>query len=157
MQVFYDAASNKESEIQIIPLDWDQAHTLNFNVTLSRPGSWGISLIGRLGSGLPYTPKIANVGASFENSERKSVQHTFDLKANREFTFIGGKYSAYIKVYNILDRRNEIDVYSDTGRAGYTIEPRGSVKGVNTLDEFINRPDYYSEPRRVIVGISVGF
>ncbi len=157
MQIFYDAKSNKESEIQIIPLDWDQAHTLNFNVTLSKPVSWGISLIGRLGSGLPYTPKIANVGASFKNSERKSVQHTFDLKAHREFKFIGGKYSAYIKVYNILDRRNEIDVYSDTGRSGYTIEPRGSVRGVNTLDEFRTRPDYYSEPRRVIVGASVGF
>ena len=157
MQIFYDAKSNKESEIQIIPLDWDQAHTLNFNVTLSKPVSWGISLIGRLGSGLPYTPKIANVGASFKNSERKSVQHTFDLKAHREFKFIGGKYSAYIKVYNILDRRNEIDVYSDTGRSGYTIEPRGNVRGVNTLDEFRTRPDYYSEPRRVIVGASVGF
>ncbi len=157
MQVFYDAKSNRESEIQIRPLDWDQTHTLNFNVTLSRPGSWGISLIGRLGSGLPYTPEIVNVGASFENSERKPVQHTFDLKAHREFKFIGGKYSVFIKVYNILDRRNEIDVYSDTGRSGYTIEPRRNVRGVNTLDEFRTRPDYYSAPRRVIVGASVGF
>ncbi len=157
MQVFYDVKSNKESEIQIRPLDWDQTHTLNFNVTLSKPGSWGISLIGRIGSGLPYTPEIINVGASFENSERKPFQYTFDMKAHREFKFIGGKCSAYIKVYNILDRRNEINVYSDTGRSGYTIEPRRSVRGVNTLDEFRTRPDYYSEPRRVMVGASVGF
>ncbi|MBA7601213.1 Vitamin B12 transporter BtuB [subsurface metagenome] len=157
MQVFYDARSNRESEIQVVPLTWDQTHTLNFNVTLSRPGSWGFSLIGRLGSGLPYTPKIVGVGASFENSERIPIQYTFDLKANRDFKFIGGKASAFFKVYNILDRRNEINVYSDTGRSGYTIEPRGSVRGVNTLDEFRTRPDYYSEPRRVIVGVSVGF
>ncbi|MBW8034909.1 MAG: TonB-dependent receptor [Planctomycetes bacterium] len=157
MQVFNDAKSNKESEIQIVPLTWDQTHTLNFNVTVSRPGSWGFSLIGRLGTGLPYTPKIENAGASFENSERKPIQYTFDLKTHRDFKFIGGKYSAFIKVYNIFDRRNEILVYSDTGRAGYTIEPRGGVRGVNTLEEFLTRPDFYSEPRRVIVGVSLGF
>ena len=157
LQVFYDARSNKESEIQIVPLTWDQTHTLNFNMALSRPGHWGFSLIGRLGTGLPYTPKIENVGASFENSERKPGQYTFDLKAHRDFKIMGGKYSAFIKVYNIFDRRNEILVYSDTGRAGYTLEPRGSVRGVNTLEAFLTRPDFYSEPRRVIIGVSLGF
>jgi hypothetical protein len=66
-------------------------------------------------------------------------------------------YSVYVKAYNIFDRQNEKLVFSDTGRAGYTIEPRGSVRGVNTLDEFRTRPDYYSEPRRVIFGVSIGF
>ncbi|MCH8327611.1 MAG: TonB-dependent receptor [Candidatus Marinimicrobia bacterium] len=157
LQVFYDAQSNTESEIQVVPLTWDQTHTFNFNITLSSPGSWGLSLIGRLGSGLPYTPKIENTGASFKNSERKPSQYTFDLKAHRGFNFIGGKYSVFIKAYNIFDRRNEILIYSDTGRAGYTIEPRGSVRGVNTLQEFLTRPDFYSEPRRVLVGVSLGF
>ena len=157
LQVFYDARSNKESEIQIVPLTWDQTHTLNLNMTLSRPGHWGFSLIGRLGTGLPYTPRIENVGASFENSERKPGQYTFDLKAHRDFNLMGGKYSAFIKAYNIFDRRNEVLVYSDTGRAGYTLQPRGSVRGVNTLQEFLIRPDFYSEPRRVIVGVSFGF
>jgi outer membrane receptor protein involved in Fe transport len=156
-QVFKDAKSNKESEIQIVPLDWDQTHTLNFNISMSQPGNWGLSLIGRLGSGLPYTPKIENVGATFENSERKPVQYTFDLKVHKDFKFLGSRGSAYIKAYNILDRKNEVLVYSDTGRAGYTIKPHGSVKGVNTFEEFLNRPDYYSEPRRVIFGVSVGF
>jgi len=156
-QVFKDAKSNKESEIQIVPLDWDQTHTLNFNISMSQPGNWGLSLIGRLGSGLPYTPKIENVGATFENSERKPVQYTFDLKVHKDFKFLGSRGSAYIKAYNILDRKNEVLVYSDTGRAGYTIKPHGSVKGVNTFEEFLNRPDYYSEPRRVIFGVSAGF
>ena len=40
---------------------------------------------------------------------------------------------------------------------GYPIEPRGSVRGVNTLQEFLTRPDFYSEPRRVIIGVSLGF
>ena len=156
-QVFKDAKSNKESEIQIVTLDWDQTHTLNFNITISQPGNWGLSVIGRLGSGLPYTPKIENVGATFENSERKQPQYSFDLKAQKEFKAMGTVYSVYVKAYNIFDRQNEKLVFSDTGRAGYTIEPRGSVRGVNTLDEFRTRPDYYSEPRRVIFGVSIGF
>ncbi len=156
-QVFKDAKSNKESEIQIVPLDWDQTHTLNFNITISQPGNWGLSLIGRLGSGLPYTPKIENVGATFENSERKQPQYSFDLKAQKEFKIMGTVYSVYVKVYNIFDRKNEKLVFSDTGRAGYTIDPPVSVRGVNTLDEFLTRPDYYSEPRRVIFGVSIGF
>ena len=91
LQVFYDTQSNKESEIQVVPLTWDQAHTFNFNITLSSPGSWGLSLIGRRGSGLPYTPKIENTGASFKNSERQPSQYKFDRKAHRSFNFIGGK------------------------------------------------------------------
>ena len=156
-QVFKDAKSNKESEIQIVPLDWDQTHTLNFNITMSQPGSWGLSLIGRLGSGLPYTPKIENVGATFENSERKPPQYSFDLKAQKEYIIMGTVYSVYVKAYNIFDRKNEKIVYSDTGRAGYNIDPPVGVRGVNTLDEFLTRPDYYSEPRRVIIGVSAGF
>ena len=40
---------------------------------------------------------------------------------------------------------------------GHTIRPRTSVKGVNTLDDFWNKPDFYSEPRWIILGASIGF
>lgn len=154
---YYDARNNKESEVQVVPLDWDQSQTLNFTVTLSEPDIWGVSIIGRLGSGLPYTPKVSNVGATFENSQRKPTQYNFDLRAHTEFKLFGLKYSIFLKIYNLFDHKNEIQVYSDTGRSGYTIESHGSVRGVNTLAEYLNRPDYYSEPRRVILGFSVGF
>ncbi len=91
------------------------------------------------------------------NSERKPTQYTFDIKAHKDLKFVNAKYSVFIKVFNILDRKNELLVYSDTGRAGHTIRPRTSVKGVNTLNDFRNRPDFYSEPRRIILGASVGF
>jgi outer membrane receptor for ferrienterochelin and colicin len=154
---YHDARSNKESEIQVVSLDWDQTHTLNMQVTVSQPGSWGVSLIGRLGSGLPYNPKVVDVGTTFENSERKPPQYTFDLRAHKDFRLRGLEYSIFLKVYNLFDRKNEIIVYPDTGRAGYTIVPRGSVRGVNTLEEYLNRPNFYSEPRRVISGVSLEF
>jgi len=159
--VFYDRQSDppRESEIQVVPLDWDQTHTLNFVVTLGRPNSWNLSLIGRFGSGLPYTPEVQHLRTSFENSERKPAQYTFDLYAYKEFQWRNLKYSIFLKVYNLFDRKNENQVYLDTGRAGYTLVSRyaGDVQGVNTLEDFLNRPDFYSEPRRVVAGITVGF
>jgi hypothetical protein len=79
------------------------------------------------------------------------------MKAQKEYIIMGAVYSVYVKAYNIFDRKNEKIVYSDTGRAGYNIDPPVGVRGVNTLDEFLTRPDYYSEPRRVIIGVSAGF
>ena len=149
----------RESEIQVVSLDWDQTHTLNISVILSQPGSWGLSILGRMGSGLPYTSSYQGVRTSFENSERKPPQYTFDLRAHKVFKIGGLEYSIFLKVYNLFDLKNEIKIYSDTGRAGYTLAYRyaGMVRGVNTLEEYFNRPDYYSEPRRVILGMSLGF
>jgi len=142
-----------------VPLDWDQSHTLNFTFTLGDPTSWSVSLIGRLGSGLPYTPEVQNLRTSFENSERKPAQQTFDLRAYKNFRIGRLNYSLFLKVYNLFDRRNENQVYLDTGRAYYTLVSRyaGDVRGVNTLKDFLNRPDFYSEPRQVVFGVSVSF
>ncbi|MDZ7310326.1 MAG: TonB-dependent receptor [candidate division KSB1 bacterium] len=159
--VFYNQQSNppRASEIQVVPLDWDQTHTLNFDVTVGDAKTWGISLIGQLGSGLPYTPEEQNIRIDIENSARKPPQYNFNLRAYRTFRIAGLEYSAFLRVFNLLDRRNENFVYLDTGRAGYTLVSRyaGDVRGVNTLEEFLRRPDWYAEPRQMVLGLSVGF
>jgi hypothetical protein len=58
----------------------------------------------------------------------------------------------------LLDRRNEIDVYQDTGRAGYSLVSHYTGERntyINTLDEWIKRPDFYSEPRKILIGFSI--
>ena len=55
---------------------------------------------------------------------------------------------------------NEVEVFTDTGRAGYTLELTRTTqqpRGVNTLEEFFTRPDYYSAPRQIVLGASVEF
>jgi outer membrane receptor for ferrienterochelin and colicin len=159
--VFYNQQSDppRASEIQVVPLDWDQTHTLNFDVTVGNAKTWGVSLIAQLGSGLPYTPEEQNIRIAFENSSRKPPQYTFNLRAYKSFRLAGLEYSAFLRVFNLLDRHNENYVYLDTGRAGYTLVSRyaGDVRGVNTLEEFLRRPDWYAEPRQVVLGLSVGF
>ncbi|MCH7574350.1 MAG: TonB-dependent receptor [Candidatus Marinimicrobia bacterium] len=163
--VFADASSSlpRESEIQTVPLDWDQRHTFNLTATLSDPNrGWGISVIGKLNTGAPYTPTLRatrGVRASFENSERKPIQVNFDLKGTKSFAVGPYTLSAFLKVFNLFDARNVNTVFSSTGRADFTSDIlfAGRVKGVNTLEEWYSRPDYYTEPRRVQMGFNIEF
>ena len=148
----------KKSNIQVVPLDWDQRHTVNLSLSYNNPRILGIGLIGQFQSGLPYTPAIQNKETTFENSGRKPFNYNVDLRISRELVLFKMKYNFFIKIYNLFDQKNEIDVYTDTGRAGYSLishyiaERRGYV---NTLDEWLTRPDYYSEPRKVLIGFDV--
>ena len=163
--VFADASSTppRESELQTVPLDWDQKHTLNLTTTLNGPqGNWGLSVIGKLNTGKPYTPTLRatrGVRASFENSERKPVHVNFDLKGTRNFKVGPYTLAMFLKVFNLFDARNVNTVFSSTGRADFTSDIlfAGRVQGVNTLDEWYSRPDYYTEPRRVQVGLNIAF
>ncbi|RLB00990.1 MAG: TonB-dependent receptor, partial [Deltaproteobacteria bacterium] len=160
--VFYDQQTDppRESEKQVVPLDWDRTHTLNISLTASQLNNWGISIIANLWSGLPYTPEIQSIRTSFENSERKPAQYNFDLKAHKNINLRGITCSIFLKVYNLFDRKNEQLVYTDTGRAGYTLIARHigrPIEVVNTIADFLNRPDFYSEPRQVIVGMALEF
>ena len=159
---FLDAVGGRESEIRVVPLDWDQTHTLNTNVTIVYRENWGASLLGKLGSGLPYTFEPAQIGAQFtrfENNERRPARITFDLNAHKDLVVRGMHGSVFLKVFNLLDRRNEIAVYNDTGRAGYTIRTQfwGEWTDIGTVEDWVNRPHMYSQPRRIQLGIGLGF
>jgi hypothetical protein len=150
----------KQTNIQVVPLNWDQRHTVNLSVSYNNPRLLSIGLIGQFQTGLPYTPEIQSLESTFENSGRKPVNYNVDLRISREFQFDKFSSTLFIKVFNLFDRLNENDVYNDTGRANYSLisqyigERRANV---NTLDEWLLRPDYYSEPRRILAGFDVSF
>ena len=159
---FLDEISGRESEIRVVPLDWDQTHTLNVNLMVTIPGNWGLSILGKFGSGLPYTFEPPQTGAQFtrfENNERKPANITIDLNAHKKFNIGGIRGSLFMKVYNLFDRRNEIAVYNDTGRAGYTVRTQywGEWVDIGSESQWVNRPHMFSQPRRVILGFSLGF
>lgn len=158
---FLDATSGREGEIKFVPLDWDQTHTLNTNISITYPGNWGVSILGRLGSGLPYTyepPQVGTQYTRFENNERKPMNMSFDLNLNKKIQVAGITGSVYMKIYNLFDRKNEIAVYNDSGRAGYTIRTQywGEWKDIGTVKDWMNRPHMYSQPRRIVVGFNIG-
>lgn len=149
-----------ESNKQLVPLNWDRRHSLNFTITAGTPGDFIVSAIGRLGSGLPYTPSLINQRTGLENSDNKPSYFYADIYLTKYLELFGLQASLFLKVYNVFDTANENDVFGDTGRASYTLEltrAQEAPRGVNTLQEFFTRPDFYSPPRQISLGASVNF
>jgi len=159
---FNKAQSNPpvEANKQLVLLNWDRRHSLNFTLTAGVPGNIIASLIGRLGSGLPYTPALQNQRTGLENSDTRPAEFNVDLYVTKYLNFFTNNLSLFVKVYNLFDTKNELNVFSDTGRAGYTLDltrAQQAPRGINTLEEFFRRPDFYSAPRQVVVGMTVNF
>lgn len=152
----------EEPEIQLIKLDFDQTHTFNatFNYSVD---TWGISLIGRFGSGMPYTPSQSlDVSKLLTNTEIKPSYYNIDLKAQKSMVISKFNITLFARVFNLFDVKNEVNVYTDSGTANFTLEEylrqqQDLPALVNTLSEYYRIPYYYSEPRRVELGFSIQF
>jgi outer membrane receptor protein involved in Fe transport len=166
---FLDLSSGRQSEKVPVSLSWDQTHTLNATVMVGRSDDWNISLVGRLGSGLPYTPQDPERTIYLTpNSERKPAQMTVNLMADKTFALGAVNLTAFLKVYNLFDTANERVVYNDTGRATYTLVSTKTtaqqtdqlaltVPGVHPTSDYFAVPTYYTPPREVRVGVSLDF
>ena len=96
-----------------------------------------------------------------ENSDNRPAYYNVDMYLTKYLTLFGNaRVSVFVKVYNLFDTANELNVFTDTGRAGYTLaltQQLAAVRGANTLAEYYTRPDYFSAPRQIIVGASFLF
>jgi hypothetical protein len=157
--VFIDNQSDPpvESQRQLSPLDWDRRQSLNVSLTFGRPDQYTITTIGRLGSGLPYTPALQNQRTGLINSETRPFVYTIDLYATKYIALGDYSVSVFAKVYNLFDTENELNVFTDTGRANYSVQSgySGRPRGVNSIEEYYTRPDFYSAPRQIVVGVEL--
>jgi outer membrane receptor protein involved in Fe transport len=158
---FLDAQNDSETEKQVVPLDWDRTHQFNGSINIGNPKNFVFSLIARYGTGLPYTTASRVVQPFVENGGRKPVTFTVDVYLIKKFEIGAVRPSVFLRIFNIFDRQNELDVYSDTGRASYSTEPLyfggGRPRGLNTLDQYYTRPNYYGKPREIQIGFEINF
>ena len=166
---FLDLSSGRQSEKIPVFLGWDQSHTLNGTITVGESNDWNVSLIGRFGTGLPYTPLITGKQIYLRtNSERRPTQTNVDLLAEKSFNIEGLSLTVFLKVFNLFDVLNERLIYTDTGRATYTLlTSQGSaqatdkiadnVPGVHSAKEYFVQPQFYLPPREVKLGFSLEF
>ncbi len=165
---FYAQRSNSEPTLYLLPLDWDQRHLLNASFYYGVE-NWGASLLSRFGTGLPYTPSVTQYTADrgltsgfSKNSRRRPNQFQLDLKAHYNFNVFGKTLTAFVRVFNILDSKIVVNVFSDTGKPDFTTEAE-SLRGVrdpnrpNTIEEYLTRPWNYAQPRLVQVGFNYNF
>jgi hypothetical protein len=166
---FYALQANQEPRLNLIPLAWDQRHTLNARVVTKAAG-WTAALIGQLWSGRPYTPSFptgeARGEASYsglrENMSRKPLWKTVDLTLSRRFSLKPLSVDVFLNVYNLFDIRNQLNVYADTGTAEYTTTinpvkiPYDPLR-IGTVEELTKQPSWYGAPRQIQAGLALGF
>jgi len=161
--------SKHEPRLSMIPLNWDQRHTFNGTVSIGTL-NWRVSFIGRYWTGRPYTPSIGKaemVGASSyvglrDNSERLPSVNTFDVYMFKRFVRGSLRFTIFMNIYNLFDQKNQTWVYTDTGTAAYTtyINPNDisyDPHRLGTVKDYVNRPEWYTEPRQIQIGLTVGF
>ncbi|MGB8319336.1 MAG: TonB-dependent receptor, partial [Ignavibacteriaceae bacterium] len=166
---FLDLSSGRQSEKIAVPLNWDQTHTLNGVITFGNPKDWYVTVVGTINTGLPYTPQLIESQILLDpNSGRKPMQTNVDLLIEKSFEIQSTVVTLFAKVFNLFDELNERSVYDNTGRATYNLEEsKGgpqetnrlaeTIPGVHSASEYFVRPQYYSAPREVRLGISLEF
>ncbi len=166
---FYAQINENEPRRNLIPLNWDQRHTLNAQL-LYRLKTWNFSLVGKYRTGLPYTPSFAvaeRVGGTAlsalpENSSRRPDIFSVDLYLTKQFNIGASELTLFLYAYNLFDNRAATAVYSDTGSPDYTTNPRFETVAYNpvrvsTVQDLYARPEWFIAPRQVQIGLSIGF
>jgi outer membrane receptor protein involved in Fe transport len=176
---FFSEASGKGAETFLVPLSFDRSHVLISTLNFSETDNYSVSTIIRLQTGTPYTPTIpaslsTQLSQFIQNSATKPFQWSVDLKAEKYFMLGGLRYSLFVQVENLFDTRNEIDVYSNSGKALYSAnlvanpsqfqEIRNRIKNgdpglipMSAVDDYYVNPLNVSRPRLVRFGFSVLF
>lgn len=142
------AENGEDPRPRLVPLNWDQRHTLNFTTTIAKPG-WMASMILRGVSGQPYTPEVTTgFGGTLEsNSGRKQNAILVDLRGERAFPAFG-PLRLFARVLNLFDARafNGF-VFNDTGSPDYTRNP-------SSQEATLANPLRYYQPRRIEIGFT---
>jgi hypothetical protein len=163
---YFAQLGNSEPTLYLIPLDWDQRHLVNASLFIGGE-RWGTSLLARYGTGLPYTPSITQFTADrgltsgfSRNTSRRPNQFNLDLKLNYRFDVGLFDLNTFIQVFNLLDTKTVVNVFSDTGKPDFTTEGQNvgeDVNRPNTVEEYLTYPWNYGEPRRIQFGFEFQF
>jgi outer membrane receptor protein involved in Fe transport len=145
------AEQKLDARPKLIPLNWDQRHTLNASIQVSQPEDYSVSAIVKIGSGLPYTPAYgSNFGSQTEtNSGTRPMGITVDLRAEKSFSVVGLRMNAFMRVFNLFNTTYFGGaVFPTTGSPDYTANYVG-----DRLQ--LTNPLRYFSPRRIELGISL--
>lgn len=185
--------TNRGNLRTLFPLDFDERHRININADYrfgkeQGPRIAGAYILANTGinlqtvavSGRPYTAKQTarelqgdgTVGAI--NGARKPWTTTLNLRIDKNIQLTKGLgLNVYVRISNLLDTRNIIDVYEVTGdpeddgflRSQFGANTISSIQSsVRSVDSYLAsyqwrllNSDFYSLPRRIFAGAIVNF
>lgn len=165
-QTFTRAGNSMDPIKRLIPMSWDQRHTFNITVGYAAD-KFGLTMIGYYNSGTPYTfsPQAdspLSLINLYQNNDTKPTTYSVDLNAYYALP-VYNKLRArlFLKVYNLLDRKNAAWVYGDTGQAYTTIVRESQIANhrsdFNDYYDRVKNPTAFSAPREIKLGLGVEF
>jgi outer membrane receptor protein involved in Fe transport len=133
-----------------VTLAWDQPHTLTMNFRLDYD-SWGGSVIGDVGSGLPYTPREPRGKPLGDiNSGRQPWTGTFDMRVYHKISINPFIVMLTLDIENIFDKRNIYNVFDSTGKPDYNSNPSATA-------ESMHNPSFFGPLRHFILGLEIEY
>ena len=155
--------SGQEANFTLQRLNWDQRHTLNNTIAIQPTDGLTLTVLNQLQSNTPYTTERNFVVSFQKNNADKPAYFTSDVRLLYRPGFLKQDLRLFLEVLNVFDTRPEFEVYQDTGEATSSAELERqkrngtAVGGLNTLDEWFFRQDWFGAPRTVNVGIDFRF
>jgi len=165
-QTFTRAGDSMDPITRLIPMSWDQRHTLNVTVGYNTPG-YGATMTAYYNSGTPYSwsPQLENRLSTinlFPNNAAMPAKYSIDMSAYYDLRLYKNfKARLTLNIYNLLDQLNEDWVNAETGRA-YTSIVRATDLASHHSDfndyyDRVKNPSMYSAPRLVKIGMGFNF
>lgn len=174
------ATANSEYDWASLGIDYIDAPSQEYRISYDRPHDFvasfytselpfhitaGLNLFYQ--SGYPYTPMIFNgdkpqADVKNKNSKRAPGYKQANLMFSKSVMVSDFRVSMGLNIYNVLDIRNEIDIFPLTGRAGnpgkYYTDTIGLPDATHDKSaSYYDMPWMYSNPREINFFIRVDF
>jgi outer membrane receptor protein involved in Fe transport len=166
VQNFDRAGANADPVNKLIPMSWDQRHTLNLTLGYYKE-NYGVTATGYYNSGTPYTwsplssSPLALINIS-PNNDYIPSKISVDLAAYYHLKIWQDMQLSFdLSVYNLLDELNEEWVNGRTGRAYSDIIEDSDLdrhrQDFNDYEDRVHNPAMYSAPRQVKLTMGIEF
>ena len=130
------------------PLAWDQRHVFSGRLDIQLPFDSSVNLIGRYGSGLPYTPNPRSPTKPDINSKRYPATYDVDALISKRSRIGGLTYTFFADIRNIFNTKNLYDLLDAVTYDRY---------GIPLTSQKHSHPSSWSSPRLIMMGVSLDF
>jgi len=130
------------------PLNWDQRHVVAATLDIQLPFTSSVNMIGRYGSGLPYTPNPEAPIKPDVNSKRYPSTYNVDALLSKQSRIGELTYTFFADIRNIFNTKNLYDLIDPVTYDRY---------GIPLNDKKHSDPLSWSPPRQVMIGVSLDF
>ena len=142
---------------KMFPLNFDQTHTINANITLRTPSylspllrNWRVNFQLNMNSGSPYS----SYGTGKTNDLRLPWRNKMDLRLNRRLDLRFVKVDMFLDVFNVF---NNMYISYIGSTQHYNLRGDAAIVGQDVDYSYIYNPEVYNSPRQFRAGFSVQF